>query len=208
MRAFSEVPTRRTQELVADGATLVWIFLWAFIGVQVYTGLAELASVGTSIGDAGAGFDSAGATLEGVLSQLPIVGPGVADLVGGAFDGVADPLVAAGADLEELLVTVAAVLALLVVAVALIPWLNRYLPWRRQRWQRLNAGERAIRHATAPPPELERVLATRAISRLEYADLLVHTPDPIADFLAGRYDRLARAELTSVGLLPRDGGPG
>jgi hypothetical protein len=208
MRAFSEVPTRRTQELVADGATLVWILLWLFIGVQVYTGLAELASVGTSIGDAGAGFDSAGATLEGVLSQLPVVGPGVADLVGSAFDGVADPLVTAGADLEELLVTVAAVLALLVVAVALIPWLNRYLPWRRQRWQRLNAGDRAIRHAIAPPPELERVLATRAISRLEYADLLAHTPDPIADFLAGRYDRLARAELTSAGLLPEDDGPG
>jgi hypothetical protein len=208
MRAFSEVPTRRTQELVADGATVVWILLWVFIGVQVYTGLAELAGVGTSIGDAGAGFDSAGNTLEGVLSQLPVVGQGVADLVGSAFDGVADPLVAAGADLEELLETVAAVLALLVVAVALIPWLNRYLPWRRQRWQRLNAGRRAIRDGASPSPDVERILATRAISRLDYAELLAHTPDPIADFLAGRYDRLARAELTSVGLLPQDGGPG
>jgi hypothetical protein len=208
MRAFSEVPTRRTQELVADGATVVWVLLWVFIGVQVYGTLAELSDVGASIGDAGAGFASAGATLEGVLSQLPLVGPGVADLVAGAFAGVADPLIAAGADLEDLLLTVAAVLALLVVAVALIAWLNRYLPWRRRRWRRLNAGGRAIREGSSAPAEVERILATRAISRLEYAELLEHTPDPIGDFVAGRYERLARAELTSVGLLPVEGGPG
>jgi hypothetical protein len=208
MRAFSEVPIRRTQELVADGATVVWVFLWIFLGVQVYAALAELSAVGTSIGDAGAGLEGAGTTLRGVLAQIPLIGEGVADVVGGAFDGIGAPLVNAGADLEQLLLIIAAVLALLLVAAALIPWLNRYLPWRRQRWQRLNAGDRAIRRGSSAQPDLERVLATRAIARLEYAELLEHTPDPIGDFTTGRYDRLARAEMTSVGLVPSSGGPG
>ena len=47
---------------------------------------------------------------------------------------------------------------------------------------------------------MERALATRALNRLPYPDLLEHTSDPFGDFAAGRYDRLAKAELASVGL--------
>jgi hypothetical protein len=46
------------------------------------------------------------------------------------------------------------------------------------------------------------VLALRAVTRLEYSDLLEFTPDPLGDWKAGRHDRLARAELASVGLRP------
>jgi hypothetical protein len=49
-------------------------------------------------------------------------------------------------------------------------------------------------------PAMQQVLATRAINRLPYDDLLEHTTDPIGDYAAGRYERLARAELASVGL--------
>jgi hypothetical protein len=208
MRVWNEVPTRRTQELVVDGATLIWVVVWVWIGISLYGALASLSTVGTSLGDAGAGLADAGTTIRVGLSQVPLVGAGVGELVGGALDAVATPLVDAGAGLEELLLTVATILALLVVAIALVPWLNRYLPWRRRRWRRLNAGDQAIRHGSTPAPDLERILATRAITRLEYADLLEHTPDPIGDFAAGRYDRLARAELTSVGLARLAVGPG
>ena len=40
----------------------------------------------------------------------------------------------------------------------------------------------------------------RAVSRLDYATLLEYSDDPIGDWVAGRHDRLARAELASVGL--------
>ena len=208
MRVWNEVPTRRTQELVVDGATLIWVVIWVWIGITIYSALAELSTVGTSIGDAGAGLADAGTTVRAALGQVPLIGQGVGDLVGGALNAVAAPLVDAGTGLEQLLLTIATILALLVVAVALVPWLNRYLPWRRRRWRRLNAGDQAIRHGSAPGPDLERILATRAIARLEYADLLEHTPDPIGDFAAGRYERLARAELTSVGLARLAAGPG
>ena len=49
---------------------------------------------------------------------------------------------------------------------------------------------------------VERALAMRAVSRLDYATLLEYTPDPLGDWTNGRHDRLARAELASVGLRP------
>jgi hypothetical protein len=42
----------------------------------------------------------------------------------------------------------------------------------------------------------------RAVTRLDYSTLLEFTPDPIGDWASGRHDRLARAELASVGLRP------
>ena len=47
---------------------------------------------------------------------------------------------------------------------------------------------------------MQRALVSRALNRLSYPDLLEHTADPFGDYAAGRYDRLAKAELASVGL--------
>jgi hypothetical protein len=101
---------------------------------------------------------------------------------------------------------VSALLGLLLVAAAVVPWLNRYLPWRVAKWRRINAASRAIRGARRtraeplPAAALEALLASRAIHRLEYDELLEFTPDPFGDWLAGRHGRLARAELDRVGL--------
>jgi hypothetical protein len=92
-----------------------------------------------------------------------------------------------------------------VLAATLIPWLSRYVPWRWARVRNLRAGGRAVRVAPGPDVEhasVQQVLAMRALSRLDYAELLGFTPDPIGDWVAGRHDRLAEAELASVGLRP------
>ena len=88
----------------------------------------------------------------------------------------------------------------------MVPWLNRYLPWRLAKWRRLNAAATAIRGSRQksrkliPAPEMETLLASRALHRLEYDELLEFTPDPFGDWLAGRHERLAEAELDRVGL--------
>ena len=67
----------------------------------------------------------------------------------------------------------------------------------------MRAAHRAIR--TIPglaDPSVERVLALRAVTRLDYATLLEYSPDPLGDWTNGRLDRLARAELASEGLRP------
>ena len=82
------------------------------------------------------------------------------------------------------------------------PWLIRYLPWRWRRLRRVRSAHRAIRRAPDTDAGIERTLAMRAISRLDYATLLDFSPDPLGDWTSGRHDRLARAEMASVGLRP------
>ena len=206
MKIWSERPGARTREIVADALTLGWIVVWATIGIRLYGFLANLAEAGRLVRDGGSGITNAGVQVGAALQGIPLLGEGAADGVRGAFSGAGDPLMQFGTDLERLLIVVAALLGLLVVAVALAPWLNRYLPWRVARWRRLNAATRVIRRqrvAGAEPlgdAELARILASRALHRLEYDELLEFTSDPFGDWVAGRHDKLAQAELDRVGL--------
>lgn len=206
MQIWSERPGARAREILADILTLCWVAAWATIGIRLYGFLAHLAAAGRLVRDGGSGITNAGQEVGAALQGIPLVGEGAADGVRGAFSGAGDPLVQFGTDLERLLIAVAALLGMLVVAVALVPWLNRYLPWRIARWRRLNAAARVIRRRrltrTAPLPEeaVTELLASRALHRLEYDELLEFTPDPFGDWAGGRHDRLAQAELDRVGL--------
>ena len=206
MHLWSERPGARIRQIVADIATLTWVAIWISIGVGLYRFLAQLAGTGRFISDSGNGLDGIGVRLAGALQGVPLVGKGAADGIRTGFSAAADPMIRFGGDLERLLILIAALLGLLLAAAALVPWLNRYLPWRIAAWRRLNAGARVIRRrrfARSVPiaeAELERILASRALHRLEYDELLEFTPDPFGDWVAGRHERLARAELDRVGL--------
>src|SRR5258705_13428914 len=137
------------------------------------------------------------------LAGLPLVGTQVRDLTRDAFANAGRPLSDFGSELEQFILVVSVVLALLLALVTLGPWLVRYLPWRWGRLQRIRSAHRAVRTAPhLPDAAIERVLAMRAVSRLDYPTLLEYTPDPLGDWASGRHDRLARAELASVGLRP------
>jgi hypothetical protein len=107
-----------------------------------------------------------------------------------------------GTELEEFITIVSVVLALLLVLVTLGPWLIRHLPWRWRRLRRVRSAHRAIRRAPETDSGIEATLALRAISRLDYETLLDFTPDPVGDWVAGRHEQLARAEMARVGLRP------
>jgi hypothetical protein len=131
------------------------------------------------------------------------VGAQVRDATRDVFASAGRPLSDFGTELEQFIFIVAIVLALILAIITLAPWLTRYLPWRWERLRRVRAAHRVIRRAPdVADAYVERTLAMRAVSRLEYPNLLEYTPDPIGDWAGGRYDRLARAELASVGLRP------
>jgi hypothetical protein len=206
MHLWSERPGARIRQIVADIATLTWVAIWISISVGLYRFLAQLAGAGRFISDSGNGLNGIGGRLAGALAGVPLVGEGAATGIRTGFSAAADPMIRFGGDLERLLIIIAALLGLLLAAAALVPWLNRYLPWRVAAWRRLNAGARVIRRrrfarsSPIPAAELERILASRALHRLEYDELLEFTPDPFGDWVAGRHERLARAELDRVGL--------
>jgi hypothetical protein len=202
MKFWSEVPSARARELAADMATWAWASLWAIVAFRLYSTLAGYAEVGRAIGRGGANIQAAGDQVGDTLGGLPLVGEQVRGLTRSAFGAAGEPFVYVGGQLEELLILIATLLGILVLGVTLIPWLSRYLPWRARRLYELRTAHRAIRKATRDLPDaaVEKVLASRALHRLTYGELLEHTPDPIGDFATGRYQRLARAELESVGL--------
>ena len=201
VRIWSELRGARTREQAADVATVAWVGLWTFVAWQVHQALAAFAESGRLIRSGGTTMVESGRNLGDALAGIPIVGPGLRDVARNAFAGAGEPLATFGRDVEGFILLVAAVLTLVLVFATLIPWLSRYLPWRWERMRRMRAGHRAIRRT----PDLEsttlaEVLALRAVTRLDYATLLDFTPDPLGDWAAGRHDRLARAELASVGL--------
>jgi hypothetical protein len=199
---YSEVQPARARELFADLLTWAWVALWTVVGFRVHEVISGLAEAGRVLKGGGLSIESAGAQLGDALAGLPLVGGGIDDLTTRTFATAGEPFQYVGGELESLLILIARLLAILVVAVMLVPWLSRYLPWRAERLATVRAAHRAIRRAPSDvsAAAMQRTLAARALYRLPYDELLEHTSDPFGDFASGRYDRLVRAELASVGL--------
>ena len=201
-KLWSELPVSRTREQVADVATLIWVVFWGSIVWQLFQFLVGFAGVGRFVHEGGENMIEGGQSVGHSLEGLPLVGSQVRDITSGAFAAGGQPLSALGTELEQFITIVSVVLALLLALVTLGPWLIRYLPWRWARLQRVRSAHRAIRKAPETDAGIEATLAMRAITRLEYSMLLDFTPDPVGDWTKGRHDRLAKAELASVGLRP------
>ena len=203
IKLWSELPAARTKELIADVATLLWVVFWANVVWQLFQFLSSFAEAGRRVHGGGEAMIQGGRDLGESLAGLPVVGSQARDMARTVFAGTGAPLSAFGTELEQFIFVVAIVLALLLALVTLAPWLYRYIPWRWSRVRNVRAAHRAIR--TIPglaDPSVERVLALRAVTRLDYATLLEYSPDPLGDWTNGRLDRLARAELASEGLRP------
>jgi hypothetical protein len=203
VKIWSELRVARLKEQVADLATLLWVAFWGNIVWQLFQFLAGFAEAGRIIRAGGQTMIQSGRDLGESLAGIPFIGSNLRDIARDAFAGAGRPLSAFGTELEQFILIVAIVLALLLALVTLVPWLARYLPWRWERLRRIRAANRAIR--TAPKvadADITQALAMRAVTRLDYSTLLEYTPDPLGDWAIGRHDRLARAELASVGLRP------
>ncbi len=203
IKVWSELPAMRVKEQVADFATFLWVVFWGNVVWQLFQFLAGFAEAGRAVQAGGQTMVQSGRDLGDSLAGVPLVGSQVRDITRDAFAGAGQPLSDFGTELEQFIFVVAIVLTLVLALVTIAPWLIRYLPWRWGRWRRMRAAHRAVRTAPeAADAAIERTLAMRAISRLDYSTLLEYSPDPLGDWTAGRHDRLARAELASVGLRP------
>ena len=203
IKIWSEMRVARMKEQLADIATLLWVAFWGNIVWQLFQFLSSFAEAGRIIRAGGLGMVKSGRDLGESLSGMPLVGAQARDIAREAFAGAGRPLADFGTELEQFIFVVGLLLALLLAAVTLGPWLTRYLPWRWERLRRVRAAHRVIRKAPdIPEASIQRALAMRAFSRLDYTTLLEYTPDPLGDWATGRHERLARAELASVGLRP------
>ena len=85
----------------------------------------------------GTEITGAGESIGRRSEDVPLVGEGAAERRRAArLAAAGEPLIVFGTDLERLLIIIGRMLGGLLVAVAIIPWLNRFLPWRIARWRR------------------------------------------------------------------------
>ena len=201
IKLWSELPRARSREMLADLTTILWVVFWSVVVWQLFQFLSGFAQAGRSVQAGGNTMIQSGRDLGESLAGLPLVGSQVRDITRDAFAGAGTPLASFGTELERFIFVIAFVLAGLLAIVTLVPWLSRYLPWRVTRLRRVRAAHQAIRTGTdLSDVDTRRMLAMRAVSRLDYADLLEYTPAPLGDWAAGRHEALARAELASQGL--------
>jgi len=203
IKIWSELPLARSKEQIADAATLLWVLFWGNIVWQLFQFLSGFAAAGRAVRAGGQTMVQSGVNLGDSLAGLPVVGSQVRDIARDAMAAGGRPIADFGTELEQFIFVVAIVLALLLAMVTMAPWLARYLPWRWERLRRVRAAHRVVRKAPdVADAAITRTLAMRAVNRLDYSTLLEYTPDPFGDWATGRHDRLARAELASVGLRP------
>jgi hypothetical protein len=216
MRLYPASPGRRAGTLAGDLTVVLLLCLFAWAGVKVHDGIAQLASVGRSVADTGHGlsattrdathavggaFDSAGGAVQGLplvggqlAGALRTAGSSVTRPVTHASDAQARRLIAAGrAEQHETyrLANLVGWLTFLIPALLVLLWA---LPRRIGLARRLTAAQRALRGG---PPE---ILAARAAYDLPFRALLRHTPDPFGDLAAGRHAGLLAALADDAGV--------
>ena len=143
---YSEVGTARIREVVADVSTLIWVVFWIDRRAEDPGRDRRLCQAWVaSLRDGGTSIQGAGTQIGDVLGNVPLIGGGVDALTTGAFSTAGAPFVEVGEQLESLLLLIARLLAILVVAVFVLPWLFKYLPWRTARVGTLRAAHQVIR---------------------------------------------------------------
>jgi hypothetical protein len=225
MTLYPTLPRRRARTLAGDAVVLLLVLLFAWLGVKVHDGVAELASLGRGLQDAGGAVsagarDAAGAVRGGfgaaadAIDGTPLIGGDVAGALRSAGDSATAPVEQAGADQGRRLVAagregeakayrLANLLGWLTFLLPTLLLLTRWGPPRVQQARGLSAARRVL--AAGPfDAERERELARRAAYGLPYAHLTAYTRDPIGDLLAGRHDGLLAALGDDAGIaVPR-----
>jgi hypothetical protein len=222
MRLYPTLPRRRTATLAGDLAVLLSLVLFAWLGVKVHDGIAELASLGRGLQDAGVavgstsrgaagavrgGFDSAA----GALDAAPLVGGSLGAALRQAGDSAAAPLqregdaeakrlVAAGRDGEARAYRTANLLGWVTFLALALLLLSRWGPSRVRQVRTLTAASRVLGGRGPVDPGREAELARRAAYGLPYGVLVRHTRDPIGDLQAGRHAGLLAALGEDAGL--------
>lgn len=180
-------------QLALDSALVLWTVAWVWMGFAVAHELRGIADLSDTVGGVGRAVTSVGDSLRG----LP--------LVGDQMSGPADQLQQAGRDAvasaQSARTSARRVGTLLGISIALIPTLPLlalYVPGRLAAAQERRSLRRAIGRGRSP--ELDELLARRALVHLPYHRLRRVSSDPLVDLRRGEHRALADAELEWFGI--------
>jgi len=204
MKLYSDIPARRTRQIIGDVWLVVWSILWIWIAVHLHGLIMNLATPGQAISDGATSLagsiDSAGQSVSG----LPVVG----DSLAAPFSGMGDAaraMASAGAAEADAVSKLAMFLSIALAFLAIASYAIFWVPWRVNFIRKATAA-RELAHAS---DDLD-LFALRALARQPLTVLVRIDPDPAAAWRRGdtRVTRaLAELELRSEGLRPPDPRP-
>ena len=197
MKLYSDFPARRTAQISADLIALGFITLFLWIGTLVYAAIAVLAAFGRTIEDAGNGFEETMADAGETLGGVPFIGGGIRAPFDAA-SGAGTLLAEAGQAQQDLVMTAALIIA---IVVALIPILLVVWIWlrRRLRWARRATEARNLSRLEDGPD----ILALRALMNADYREIRSIDREPVDAWRRGDKEvmrALAQLELREAGV--------
>jgi hypothetical protein len=200
MQIYSDFAAHRSRQIAVDLIAAAAIAAWIWLGVFVYTLVADLARFGEQMQSAGADFSTTMTDIGDQLDGVPIIGRGIS----GPFDaasGAGESLEAAGRSQQEAVMNLAVGLgwgiAVVPVATILLFWL---VP--RLRFTRRAATTRRLVSAGVTLD----MLALRALTNQKLSVLAAVDADPVSAWRRGDPEvmrSLADLELKRTGVRMR-----
>jgi hypothetical protein len=197
MQLYAQHPVLRARQLAGDLGMLAWVVLWVLVARTVHGAVLVLAEPGRAVEALGNSVAGNMNSAAGVAEDVPVVG----DDLAAPFDALADAsgsVSGAGQAAQDAVGTLAAVLAVVLVALPVAWLLLRWLP-RRLDYAR-DAG--AARRLLTGTPDLHllaaRALATASLPRLAALPAGTGAAWQAGDPTAVR--ALAALELSRLGL--------
>jgi hypothetical protein len=197
MKLYSDIPARRTRQILGDAWLVIWSVLWIWIAAHLHGLVMNLAVPGQAMADGATSLagniDSAGTSVGG----LPLVGESLQTPFQGMGDA-ARAIASAGAAEADAVSKLALFLSISLAFLAIASYLILWLPLRIAFVRKATAA-RELAHAS---DDLD-LFALRALARQPLTVLVKIDPDPAAAWRRGdrRVTRaLAELELRSEGL--------
>jgi hypothetical protein len=200
MTWYSEIPARRTRQMVGDAWLILWSALWVWAAIRLYDLVMNLAAPGVAVAGSAADladrFRTAGASVGGV----PLIGDALASPFGGMSDAslaIAD----AGQASADAVGVLARFLAIALAVLGIASWAMVWVPLRIAFVRRATAARRFV-----DSTEDLDLFALRAMARQPLHLLARISDDPAGAWRRGDrdvIDALATLELRAEGLAPR-----
>jgi hypothetical protein len=197
MKLYSDFPARRTAQIFADLVAVTFVVVSIWVGALVYAAIAVLAQFGKTIEDAGNGFEQTMADAGDTLGGVPLIGGGIRQPFDAA-SGAGTLLAEAGQAQQDLVMTAALILAVVVAGIPIVITLFFWLR-SRGRWARRATEARNLSRL----PDGPDLLALRALVNADFRELHDIAHEPVDAWRRGEKKvvrALAQLELREAGV--------
>jgi hypothetical protein len=199
MKPYSDLPVRRTRQVLADLLVVAWVVLWVWVGRTVQEAVATLAGPGRDLAGAGTSFRGTMTSAGDSVDDLPLLDDRIAEpfrTAAGAGAGIESAGNAFADAVEKAAVVLGVTVALVPIAVVVLWWLVVRVRFAR----RAGAAQRFVDGA----PDLD-LFALRAMANQPMPRLAKVSHDPAGAWRRGDADvvrALATLELRDCGIKP------